>query len=174
MRSHSMMKQRLWELELTSRERVAVRILLVYYTMKNWCNITVITNIPASTLCYFIRAPAFTITYSSVLPLLVIPLILILYSYFFFPVSSFYFLTLLLIPISTYARTASRPVRQISMVTGKTVRYYATLREAALQMDIRVCDMVQCCMGNCKACGNFVWKYIDKYTDGEWVNWRKY
>ena len=128
--------------------------------------ITIITNIPARALCYFIKAPIFTTTNSYVLPLLLISLFLFLIPNFF-SVPYFYFLSLLLIPIPTSARTASRPVRQISMVTGKTVRYYATLREAALQMDIRVCDMVQCCMGNCKACGNFVWKYIEKYTDGE-------
>jgi hypothetical protein len=135
-------------------------------------NITVVTCISARALCYFIKAPTFTTTNSYVFPLLLIYLFLFLILYFFlYLISIFYhyhfFILLLLIPISTYARSASRPVRQISMVTGKTVRYYATLREAALQMDIRVCDMVQCCMGNRKACGNFIWKYIDKYTDGE-------
>ena len=134
-------------------------------------NITIITNIPARAPCYFTKARTFAITYSHVLFLHLVRLFLTSYSdllfLFLIFVSYSLFLFPSLIPISPYARTASRPVRQISLVTGKTVRYYASLREAAHQMDIRVCDMVQCCMGNRKACGNFVWKYIDKYTDGK-------
>lgn len=58
-------------------------------------------------------------------------------------------------------------MEQISITTGKTVRYYPSLRDAARAMDIRLSDLSQCLKSNNnKKSGNFYWKFSKDYNEG--------